>query len=71
MKSYSMSLYLTRRRLKVPKSATKPEIQVTVNIRPGNATPAMKNQYRRFWAKLISQVKDNLKAESEARGEQK
>lgn len=62
MKRKSRNAYMIHRRRRVPKSATKPTIKVTVDIRPGlAASSAAKQQWKRFWAKLISQVKDEGK----------
>jgi len=50
----------------VAKSLSKTEIRVKVSIKPVNladVTPAQKTLYRRFWAKVISQVKDKLNNE--------
>lgn len=47
----------------MPKTTSKTEIKLTVNIRLGPATTAQKSLYRLFWAKVISQVKDELEDE--------
>ena len=44
-------------RPKIPKSATRIEIRVKIDIRPGPASPAQKVAWRRFWQKLIAEVK--------------
>ncbi len=45
----------------MPKTTEKEGIKVKVDIRPGPVTLVQKSLYRRFWAKLISQAKDELK----------
>lgn len=45
----------------MPKPRTKTPIKVTVDIRLGPVTPAQAALYRKFWAKLISQVQDEVK----------
>jgi hypothetical protein len=45
---------MTRRR---EKSKTATSIKVVLNIRPGPASPAQKQAWKRFWQKLISEVK--------------
>lgn len=49
-------LVLLTRRQKMPRSVAKP-IKVNVDIRPGPVTPAHKAAWRKFWAKLLSDVK--------------
>ena len=46
------------------KTTSKTEIKVTVNINPrlAEVTPLQCQQWKRFWAKLISQVEDEVKA---------
>lgn len=39
--------------------AGKTEIKVAVNVNPGSASPAQKAAWHRFWAKLITEVKNN------------
>lgn len=61
-----MPLYLAYQRLKVPKTNRKTEIKVKVNIKPvrlAEVTPAICRLYRRFWAKLITQARDEVKGE--------
>jgi len=41
----------------VAKPDTKTQSKVTVNIRPGPMSPAQKQVWRRFWQKLIAEVK--------------
>ncbi len=38
--------------------ATKPEVKVTLTITPGQVTPAQRAAWRKWWAKLISEVKE-------------
>ena len=47
------------------KTTKETDIKVTINIRPAPVTPAVKNLYRRFWANLINQVKDELEREEQ------
>lgn len=58
MKSQSGNAYPMHRRPKVPKSIAKPII-VKVEIRPGPASESQKQRYKRFWQKVISEVKAN------------
>lgn len=51
------------------KPETKTEIKVTVDIRPGPASQAMKTLYLRWWAKLVSQVKDDLENEQKPKSQ--
>ena len=56
--------------MKVPKTTSKRETRVTVNIKPvklAEVRPAQRQSYKHFWAKLRSQVGDELKVEGEAR----
>ena len=46
----------------MPKSASKPEIKVTVHIVPGRSTPAQRQSYKRFWQQLAARVRDEVKA---------
>ncbi|MDP2729312.1 MAG: hypothetical protein Q8O55_02360 [Dehalococcoidales bacterium] len=39
------------------KTKTKPEARVTLTITPGQVTPAAKAAWRKFWQKLITEVK--------------
>jgi hypothetical protein len=41
----------------MPKLADRAPIKVTVDIRRGPASPAQKFAWKRFWQKLISEVK--------------
>lgn len=46
--------------MKVPKTTEKREIKVRVNIKPvklADVTPAQRAAWRKFWQKLISEVK--------------
>lgn len=54
MSSFLLSITM---RPKIPKSATRIEIRVKIDIRPGPASPAQKVAWRRFWQKLIAEVK--------------
>ena len=45
----------------MPKTTEKTAVKLRVDIKPGPASQAQKATYRRFWAKLISQAKDELK----------
>lgn len=54
----------------MPKTTSKRETRVTVNIKPvklAEVRPAQRQSYKHFWAKLRSQVGDELKVEGEAR----
>ena len=42
----------------MPKSDTKAQLNVTVNIRLGQVSPAQKAAWRRFW-KLLTEVRGN------------
>lgn len=42
---------------KVPKSDTKTQAKVTVNIRLGPVSPAQKQAWKRFWQKLLAEAK--------------
>jgi len=57
MKSRSGNRYPIHRRRKVPKSIAKTPIKVTVDIRPGPASPAKQAQWRRVWRKLVTEAK--------------
>ena len=57
MRNYSMSLYLTYWRPKVPKTTDKTEVTLKVDIEPGPASPAQKAAWHKFWQKLISEAK--------------
>jgi len=48
-----MSLYLTHRRLKLPKSAGKTQVKLTVDIKPRPGSQAQKQAWKRFWQKLL------------------
>jgi hypothetical protein len=39
------------------KAKTTASIKVVVDIKPGPASPAQKQAWKRFWGKLISEVK--------------
>ena len=41
----------------MPKSDTKTGIKVKANIKTGPASPAQKASWRKFWQKLIAEVK--------------
>ncbi|MBU2535415.1 MAG: hypothetical protein KKD83_04515 [Chloroflexi bacterium] len=41
----------------MPKSIAKTPIKVTVDIRPGPASPAKQAQWRRVWRKLVTEAK--------------
>jgi len=43
----------------MPKSDTKAQLNVTVNIRPGQVSPAQKAALRRFWQRIIAEVTAN------------
>ena len=43
----------------MPKATENTAIKVEVNIRPEPATPAQKTAWRKFWQKLITEVKAN------------
>lgn len=43
--------------MRVSKTATKTEIKITTNIRPGPVSLAQKTAWRKFWQKLIAEVK--------------
>jgi len=47
------------------KPTNKAEVKVIVSIRPGPATPAQKTAFRRFYARLISQAQEEVKARRE------
>ncbi len=49
----------------ITKTTNKAQVKVTMSIRSGSATPAQKAAFRRFYAKLISQVQDEVKARRE------
>lgn len=70
MKSYLMRLYLTHRRLKVPRSPTKTEVKVKVNIKPGPSTDYQRALWRKWWRRLTGECQHELKAENEAKREQ-
>ena len=56
--------------MKVPKTTSKRETSVTVNIKlvkPAEVSPAQRQSYKHFWTKIISQVGDELKVEGEAK----
>ena len=59
-----MLLYLIRRRLKVLKSDNSTQAKVTMNLKPGPATPAMMSIWKKWWAARIAEVK-----QSEAKNE--
>jgi len=40
-------------------------VTLNVDIQPGPASPAQKQAWERFWQKLVSQAKDELKREDE------
>ena len=44
-------------RLKVAKTRVEPQMKVV--IKPGPATPAQKQAWKRFWQKLIAEVKND------------
>jgi hypothetical protein len=37
--------------------------EVTVRIQPGPASPAVRMAWRKFWSKLVSSAKDEVKRE--------
>jgi len=37
------------------------QTKVTVNIRPGRATPAQKQAWKRFWQKIIGEAQREVK----------
>ena len=43
--------------MKATKNTTKTEIKVTTDIVPGPASLAQKTAWRKFWQKLIAEVK--------------
>lgn len=45
----------------MPRSATKTEVKVKIDIRPGPASPAQKAVWGKFWQKLIAEAKENPK----------
>jgi hypothetical protein len=50
----------------VPKSATKTQIRVKVDIKPvklADVTPAQRQQWKRWWSKLFSEIRDEAKSE--------
>lgn len=52
--------------VRVPKTTSKTEVKVTVNIKPmklADVSPAQRQQFRLFGSKLISQIKDEVKSE--------
>ncbi len=56
--------------MKVPKTTSKRKTRITVNIKPvklAEVSPAQRQSYKHFVAKLINQVGDELKVEGEAK----
>jgi len=49
------------------KPAAKP-IQLVVNLKPGPASLAQKQAWKRLWQKLIAECKRELKAQNESKG---
>lgn len=46
------------KKLKLPKSSrNETAIKITVGIKPGSTSPAQKQAWRNFWAKLIREAK--------------
>jgi len=45
--------------MKGSKTTTKSEVKITTDIRAGPATPAMRTACRRFWSKLVAEVRAN------------
>ena len=45
----------------MPKSDAKTQVNVTLAIRPGPASPAQKTAWRRFWQHMIAEAKDEAK----------
>ena len=41
----------------MPKSNTKAQPKVIVNIQPGPASPAQKTAFRKFWQRMIAKAK--------------
>lgn len=60
IKSKSGNTYPIHQRRKVPKSATKPIVKVTIS--PGPATEFRKKQWTKFWRQLAARVRDEVKA---------
>ena len=44
-------------RPKVPELSKSTKSKVTVNVHPGTMSPAQKQAWRKFWQKLITEVK--------------
>ena len=53
----------------MPRSDTKTEIRVTVNVVPGKAGEYQKKLFRAFFTRLITGCQRELKAESETKRE--
>ena len=49
--------------MKTPKTNSRPVIEIKVEIQPGPSSPAQKQAWNRFWVKLITQVKEEMKNE--------
>jgi len=57
---------VTAKRKQVPKPAkAKPEVIVTVNIRPGPASELQKRQWSKFWQRILSQTKKEVAADGQ------
>jgi hypothetical protein len=56
-----------RTKLRVSKSSRLPAPTVTVTIRPGMVAPSQKTAYHRFFSRLITECRRDLKAEGEAK----
>ena len=53
----------------MPEASSKKSIKITVNIRPGSSTPAMKTAWRKFLTRLVAECQREL-AENEGKREQ-
>ena len=51
------------------KATKETKVKVKLDIRPGTATPAQSQAWRKFFARLISECIKDLKTESEVKRE--
>jgi hypothetical protein len=49
--------------MRVPKPATKGIIRIKVDIRPGPVSPAQRRQYKRWWARLFSEIQAEVEGQ--------
>ena len=53
----------------MPKTTTKTQISIKVNINPvklADVTPAQRQLVKKFWTRLIAQVRDEVKQDGKA-----